>query len=137
MSLPRGRPKKSGNIVLEGDVLETHERLRLSGIGRNAAIKKTVLEVRPRHPGSALSETTVKNILAKFQPAKLKSQPDKEYPEGALLFQVGSLGNWERGVFRVVKNGDTYSLIFSERLQFGERGKQINRKKIHFGRKRA
>jgi hypothetical protein len=125
-----GRPKKSGNIVLEGDVLETYERLRRTGLGRNAAIKKTALEVKPRHPDSALSETTVKNILAKFQPAK-------KNPEGDLLFQVGSPDNWMPGAFRVVKNGNTYSLIFSKRLQFGERGKQINRKKFTFGGKKA
>ena len=118
---PRGRPKKAGNLPLVFDVLETHERLRLSGLGRNKAINETVSEVRARHRGHAISETTVKNILAKFQPEQL------------FLFQVGRPGNWKPGVFRIVKEGNVYALKFLEKPPFQKRGRQFSRKKIKFG----
>ncbi len=121
-----GRPRKSGNIALLLDVLFIFERLRSSGVIRDVAIKNTVDEVKKLHPGFAISDTEIKNILAKFQ------------PENSLLFEAEKPDNWKMGVFRVVKQGDTYTMILADRQQFGKRGKQITpRKKFKLGQKKA
>lgn len=119
----RGRPKRFGNLVLEIDVLEIHERLRKKNIGRNEAIKQTITEVLQRHQGSKLSQTGVKNILSKFQPEK------------SFLFQVGSAEDWRSGTFRVKKDGNKYTLKFEPRPQFQKRGRQFVRNNILFGKK--
>ncbi len=123
--MPRklGRPRKTGNLFLIGDVLETHERLRLSGWGRNAAIKQTIVQVKALHPGCRLSETAVKNILAEFQ-------PEKEFS-----FQVGAPDKWKPGIFRVAKQGKEYTLLFADRPPYQKRGKQFTKRKIRFSPK--
>lgn len=143
----RGRPKKNGNLPLKADVVETHERLRMSGLGRNDAITRTVAEVKNRHPCCRLSATAVKNILSEWQ------------PENGFLFEVGSPGKWRPGVFRVEKEvidedieyidfeGNLVTLPmkgkeslvwkFSYRPAFRKRGDQISRKNnFQYGRKK-
>lgn len=111
-----GRPKKKGNLPLAGETLEIHERLRLAGMGRNEAIKQTVAECRKQWPHEPISETWVKNVLAQWQ------------PESEFLFEVGRPGNWQPGVFRVVKvNENTWGLRFGPRPGFGKRGWQKKR----------
>ena len=120
----RSAPKKSANLFLIADVLMTVERLRLAGIGLNEALKKTVVEVKALHPNCRISVTAVKNILHEYQ------------PENSFLFEVQQPENWKPGVFRFIKDGDTYSMVFSDRPKYRTRGDQINRKKIEFSKKK-
>lgn len=142
----RGRPKKNGNLLLEADVVETHERLRMSGLGRLDAITRTVAEVKRRHPCCRLSATAVKNILSKWQPEKGfpgQSSPGRTVPE-VFRFEKEVIDedieyiDFEGNLVTLpMKGKDGFVWKFSYRPAFRKRGDQISRKNnFQYGRKK-
>lgn len=141
----RGRPKKNQNILLIMDALETHERLRIQGeMNRNSAIQATVYELKNRHTNEKISQTTIKNILSKFQ------------PENEFMFaQAGSTQD-KAGVFSVTKIKQMatpehvlidpslegkemtfYRLSHKPRPNYQKRGRQQSRSNLKFGKKKT
>lgn len=143
--LSQGRPRKDRNLLLQFDVLETWERLRIKkGLLRNKALIQTAEEVKARHAGCKVSQTTVRTILAELHPESSflgVFRAERVEADEAFLNEWRTLyeatGDETAGkLMKAIQNGSILALKmrFGERPPYPKRGRQKLRKTIRFGK---
>jgi hypothetical protein len=75
---PRGRPKKNGvkdpgHLLRLGIAICAYDKARLAGEKYSVALQAAVEAVRLQIPGTSMSETEMKRILAEFRPHSMET----------------------------------------------------------------